>query len=111
MKKLLLILLFLPMIGLTQINDYALYIPSNFTPNGDQLNETFLPKGVGIKNYTIEVYSRRGDLLFTSKDIEIGWGGLKENGQKMPAGTYVYYIETKNIYGDIFKLWDMITLR
>ncbi|PBQ33948.1 hypothetical protein CNR22_19925 [Sphingobacteriaceae bacterium] len=47
------------------INDeFGLYIPNAFTPNGDRLNDLFKPQGSAIKKYSIEIFYRWGESIF-----------------------------------------------
>ena len=71
--------------------DFAVYAPSAFTPNGDGLNEVFEIKGIGIKQYLLQVYSRWGEMIYESTNLEDHWDG-KFNGEFVSPGTYVYAI-------------------
>ena len=49
-------------------DDFAIYIPNAFSPNGDDINDVFLPKGNGISpnEYELLIFDRWGLLLFKS---------------------------------------------
>ncbi|MBS1651905.1 MAG: gliding motility-associated C-terminal domain-containing protein [Bacteroidetes bacterium] len=71
--------------------DMAIYIPNAFTPNGDDLNDLFFPKGYGldINRYSMEIYDRWGELIFASNSFEKGWDGtIKGNSAKEDVYTY-----------------------
>ncbi|HRD40555.1 MAG TPA: gliding motility-associated C-terminal domain-containing protein, partial [Bacteroidia bacterium] len=53
--------------------DFGIYIPNAFTPNGDGLNDFFQPKGFGIKDYELEIFDRWGERIFNTKVFEEGW--------------------------------------
>jgi gliding motility-associated-like protein len=55
--------------------DVHVYVPDAFTPNGDGLNDVFMPKGRGVKKYNLSIYNRWGDRIFESNDIAKGWDG------------------------------------
>jgi gliding motility-associated-like protein len=75
------------------VEDPTFYIPNSFTPNGDNINDTFSPKGVGIKKYKMEIFDRWGALLYTTTDITMGWDGrYKSSGDFLPVGVYIYKI-------------------
>ncbi|MDB5211661.1 MAG: gliding motility-associated C-terminal protein [Sediminibacterium sp.] len=71
----------------------ALYVPSAFTPNHDQLNDVFRAHFTGkIKAFKMSVYNRAGQRIFYSEDILKGWDGtvkhLPEN-----TGVFVWVVE------------------
>jgi gliding motility-associated-like protein len=72
-------------------DEYALYIPDAFSPNGDGINDVFQAKGAGIRSLQLQVFDRWGELMFTSSDAQQGWDGLFR-GQKCTPDTYVWRI-------------------
>jgi len=82
--------------------DAQVFPPNAFTPDGDGINDIFEIKGVGIKKYNVKIFSRWGELVFESNNIEEHWDG-RINGQIVPKGSYAYQIAytsvlDKNIY-------------
>jgi len=72
-------------------------IPNAFTPNGDGLNETFLPLYFCLLVVAdFRVYDRWGKLVFQTKDSEQGWDGTFEE-KPAPADVYVWHIEYEAI--------------
>ena len=72
------------------ILDYFIEIPNVFTPNGDQLNDTFFPKFSFIPSLQLQVMNKWGELIYRSHGLEdAGWDG-NVAGQKAPEGVYVY---------------------
>ncbi|MAW21347.1 MAG: hypothetical protein CMD16_03000, partial [Flavobacteriales bacterium] len=82
---------------LTQI-----FIPSIFTPNGDNHNELFVIKGEYIKDFNIKIFNRWGEKLFESNEIGKYWDGTFEN-KKVQAGMYYYHIEILGEDGNNIK--------
>ena len=74
------------------------FVPNSFTPNNDGLNDTFRAKGLFIENYSMEIYSRWGNLMFHTDDLEKGWDGFYR-GTLSPQGTYVYKIKATDPRG------------
>jgi gliding motility-associated-like protein len=76
-----------------EIPETHLFLPNAFTPNGDGVNDTFLPlyNGNDLSHFTMEVYDRWGGRIFRSENILFGWDG-KKNGNPCPGGVYVYKI-------------------
>lgn len=69
------------------------YIPNSFTPNGDGLNDNFYPVASGIKKYSMMVFNRWGQEVFTSsKDDDVWNGMLKGTNDIAPQGVYTYKI-------------------
>lgn len=70
-----------------------LFLPDAFTPDGDNLNETFKPVvDCRLEAYRMRIYDRWGGLVFESKDINSGWEG-NAGGFQAPTGIYVVKIE------------------
>jgi gliding motility-associated-like protein len=73
------------------------FIPNTFTPNGDELNNTFQPiftYGYDAQNYSFYIYDRWGSLLFESHDPKIGWDGTFGDNL-VQNDTYVWKLEFK----------------
>jgi gliding motility-associated-like protein len=72
---------------------FKVYIPNTFTPNDDGNNDRFRPYGEDIGEYSIEIYNRWGQLLYTSYDMENGWDGRSGLSNKVNSGgLYIYKI-------------------
>ncbi len=71
-------------------------IPSGFTPNGDQANDTWVidrPGGLeDLDRAIISVYDRRGLLVFRAKGFDKPWDGTM-NGDLLPADSYFFTID------------------
>ncbi len=89
--------------------DFAVYAPSAFTPNGDGMNDVFEVKGVGIKTYNLQVYSRWGELMYESNSLEDEWNG-DYKGTLAPSGTYAYTISYTSMLDADFKLQGTVTV-
>ena len=71
------------------------FIPNVFTPNGDELNETFRPVVTcPLKDFHMDIYNRWGELLFTSEEFELGWDGTYQNWI-VPEGVYFWILTYK----------------
>jgi gliding motility-associated-like protein len=70
----------------------VLLVPDAFTPNADNINERFEVKGLFINTFKMLVFNRWGQVVFQSSDINNSWDGMI-NGEKAPAGSYVYKAE------------------
>jgi gliding motility-associated-like protein len=78
--------------------EQLLYVPNAFSPNGDELNPIFLPVfsyTIGIDSYSLSIYNRWGELIFSSQDPKVGWDGTYKN-YPVPSGSYVWKINVSN---------------
>jgi gliding motility-associated-like protein len=80
---------------------FKLYVPQVFTPNGDGINEVFLPQGNGILTYHIDIYNRWGANIFSSDNINTGWDGTFNNNIQA-QGTY-FYVINYTISGQFYR--------
>ncbi len=72
---------------------YNLYIPSAFTPNGDGLNDVFVPVGQYIRDFDMYIFDRWGMEIYHTTDITKGWDGtVYGNGTVSQEDTYIYKI-------------------
>lgn len=68
-----------------------LYMPNAFSPNGDGDNDTFgaiFDCGV---DYQLRIFSKWGDVIFFTDDINTGWDGTVD-GKEAPLGVYTYLV-------------------
>lgn len=81
-------------------------IPNIVTPNGDGINDEFLLKGYGIKNYEATFYDRWG-----RKVAQVtGDGNTHWNPQDLHDGTYYYVITVNTIDGKTKEYDGFLTL-
>lgn len=77
-------------------NDCYLNIPNIFTPNGDGVNDYFLPRewlSKGLTQFRMVIYNRWGNLIFETTSVDgRGWDG-KYNDEPQPEGVFVYSID------------------
>jgi gliding motility-associated-like protein len=72
-------------------------VPNVFTPNGDGINDVFVVKGIGIKEFSCMIYDRWGIKITELKAIAEGWDGKTTSGNTVSDGTYFYLIKAKDI--------------
>jgi gliding motility-associated-like protein len=77
------------------------FLPSAFSPNGDENNDMLFIRGNCIKEVTLKVYDRWGELVFVTESIETGWDGTYK-GKDAAAAVYVYIIDYV-LYNDKIK--------
>lgn len=74
-----------------------------FTPNNDGVNDIIDFSEYNFKNLKFELYNRWGNLVFSTNDVNLKWGGLNDKSLPLSDGVY-YYI----IYAEIRNLKDKI---
>jgi gliding motility-associated-like protein len=94
------------------IAEYDIFIPNAFTPSpNDNLNEDFKPYGIGIDEFSMNIYTRWGEKIFSNSNIEDSWNGKYNNtNNDCTAGIYLYKITVKDIFGAIHKYEGQVLL-
>ncbi|MCX6199146.1 MAG: PKD domain-containing protein [Bacteroidetes bacterium] len=70
------------------------WLPSAFSPNGDGHNDVLYVRGSKFLTFDFSIYNRYGELIFVSKDINVGWDGNSQyTGDEMPSDAYVYKVD------------------
>ena len=78
--------------GQVSVSGSVFYAPTAFTPDGDGLNDVWLPVVRGVSNYALRITNRWGELVFETNDPEEPWlGQMGTDGQHYcPNGVYLY---------------------
>ncbi len=76
-------------------NNFTVWIPNVFTPNGDGENDRFFPQTGGPKDVSVAIYNRWGMEMFRSPDLGRLWDG-RYNGNAVPDGTYFYIVNYRS---------------
>jgi gliding motility-associated-like protein len=77
--------------------DYAFYVANAFTPDGDGINDTFKPDGIGIdrNDYAFFIFNRWGQLIFETYNPDVSWDGT-HNNVEVQQDVYVWMVRTKD---------------
>lgn len=72
-----------------------IFVPTAFTPNYDGLNDYFQISITGIVEFEIQIFSRWGELVFSSNSLEYSWDGNLQNvsGNRVESGAYAYRLK------------------
>jgi gliding motility-associated-like protein len=87
-------------------DELVIYVPNTFTPDGDDINEIFLPiltSFVAPNNYEFEIYNRWGERIFYTDQPDQGWDG-RFYGNDAQIGTYTWRIKYRHILAEENKL-------
>lgn len=82
--------------------EYWIYVPNTFTPDGNQFNNTFKASMINIREVDVTIYDRWGILVYESKSTRWEWDGTYKD-ELVPDGTYTYkikYTTRTGIYGE-----------
>ncbi|MBL8000543.1 MAG: gliding motility-associated C-terminal domain-containing protein [Flavobacteriales bacterium] len=92
----------------------SLFVPNAFTPDGDGVNEIFLPITADMvpEDHELLIFDRWGQLVFESKEPTKGWDGRHMNGGDiLPQGVYVWrLVERKAFTADKQDWFGTVTL-
>ncbi|ABG59926.1 conserved hypothetical protein [Cytophaga hutchinsonii ATCC 33406] len=85
------------------------FVPDIFTPNGDGVNDHFIVKSKYVSTYNITIYTRWGEVVYVSSDINAGWNGMN-NTEYAQDGAYTYKIIGTDIHNNEFIHTGTLTL-
>ncbi len=91
------------------VEEFVIYVPNVFTPNGDGLNDIFMPLGEGVTKYNLTVYDRWGEKLFETKDFFHGWDGSYK-GEPCKSDVYQWSIDASDRLGKIKRMTGHVTI-
>ncbi len=91
-------------------DEYEIYVPNAFSPNGDGLNDIFQPIDFGgTRNAVMQIFNRWGAKVFETNNIRSGWDGTF-NGKLANSGVFVYRITGEFLDGTPFDRTGSVTL-
>jgi gliding motility-associated-like protein len=102
---------------ITVIQQRKAFVPNGFTPNGDGINDIFIPFGgegvTGVARF--QVYTRWGELVhstsdFMAGDYTFGWDGFLIGNNEASPGVYVYFVEYEFLDGKTILYTGDVTL-
>jgi gliding motility-associated-like protein len=93
-------------------NEYAFYAANAFTPNGDGLNDIWLPVGTDLdmRDYELLIFNRWGDLVFSTNTIGKGWDGTTVSNGNAQVDTYVWHVKLKDLQGTRYTYTGSLNL-
>lgn len=89
------------------------HLPNAFSPNADGLNDTYKGVGIldGIENFSMGIWNRWGQQLFSTDNPTEGWNGrLYNSSEPAPAGVYVVRVSFTGPRGEKFQYKSFATL-
>lgn len=92
---------------------FTFYAPNTFTPNEDNVNDIFLPLGVGwnLDTYQMDIFDRWGNNCFNTNVADKGWDGKANDGsESAQIDTYTWKVDLTDVFGIKHKYIGKITL-
>jgi len=94
---------------ITILDEFYLYVPNAFTPDGNRFNNTFKVSSINVVEFNIQIFNRWGELLFESDDKDFEWDGT-HNGELVRDGTYVWKIFYRSVNEDEETITGHVTV-
>lgn len=78
--------------GEVSVSGSVFYAPNMFTPDGDGVNDYWLPIILGASKYSLKVFNRWGELIWSTEDTTQPWVGEAKTGGEYyaPDGMYIW---------------------
>lgn len=67
----------------------AIWFPNAFTPRRDN-NNVFQVIGIGIQTLEVQIFDRKGNMVYKYEGPDGFWDGTNIHGKECPSGAYVY---------------------
>lgn len=97
--------------NVTVEDEWTLFVPNCFTPNGDGNNDIFVPVGANITEIQLFIFDRWGELIFETSGVGNGWNGIPKNSTTLaPIDVYVYKVKAVGNTGDRKVMIGSVTL-
>lgn len=93
------------------VEGFLLYAPNAFTPNGDGINDFWLPSVIGSTQYDLEIYNRWGEVIFATENPDTPWiGNVHGRDHFAEDGVYLFRIVMHDLLGYPHDYLGHITL-
>lgn len=86
-----------------------IFVPTIFTPNGDNHHDELCVLGGCVSSITFEVFNRWGERVFKTENPEVCWDGLFK-GKKVNTGVFVYKAKGTRTDGTTFEAAGNVTI-
>jgi gliding motility-associated-like protein len=89
--------------------EFYVYVPNAFTPDGNRFNNFFEASTLNVKELSITIFNRWGELVFASNEVDFQWDGMYNNAP-VPDGVYVWKIDYTTNEGEEFKITGHVSV-
>ncbi|MFZ1676800.1 MAG: gliding motility-associated C-terminal domain-containing protein, partial [Saprospiraceae bacterium] len=90
-------------------NDEDIFLPTAFTPNGDDKNDVLYVRSNFISTLELHIYNRWGQEVFKTNNQALGWDGTFK-GERLSPDVFGYYMNITCPNGRSFSKKGNITL-
>lgn len=92
--------------------DFGIWVPNAFTPNGDGVNDFFSPKGFGVIKYQMQIFDRWGESVFFSDNFATPWYGNFQgrSDEICKEDVYVWKIRVSGPNGKVKEMTGHVSL-
>ena len=93
------------------LEEFIVYVPNAFTPDGDAINNEFTPiiSGIMPDSYEFLVFNRWGELIYQSQIVHKGWDGTYK-GVMSQQDVYVWKLTVEDQLGKVHEYIGHVTL-
>jgi gliding motility-associated-like protein len=92
-----------------QCDENDVFIPTAFSPNGDNVNDVLLVRSKFIRDMELLIQNRWGEEVFLANDQETGWDGTFK-GKQLPPDVYSYCLKVTCINDSEYSKVGNVTL-
>lgn len=82
---------------ITIADENSFFVPNAFTPDGDGINDQFIPildGNLNFDQYSFNIFNRWGEIIYQSTTPGTGWDGTNSSGNSIVQdGVYVWILE------------------
>ncbi|RYZ99110.1 MAG: T9SS type B sorting domain-containing protein [Sphingobacteriaceae bacterium] len=79
------------------IDDEAyIFVPTAFTPDGDNVNDFFKPVLTGVKTFELQIFNRWGERIKTLTGENDSWDATFRN-ERVQEGIYIYVLKAQGM--------------
>lgn len=93
-----------------ELDDFTLFVPNVFTPNGDNVNDVFTFELTGAQLDAGYIINRWGNVIFEFDQNNLSWNGRTQDGLIVNDGVYTYVLEYTPTGGSREKAHGFVTV-
>ncbi|MBN2636757.1 MAG: gliding motility-associated C-terminal domain-containing protein [Prolixibacteraceae bacterium] len=90
-----------------------IYPPTAFSPNAaleEDREFRLYAEGISDEGYLLQIFNRWGEVIFESKNQNVGWQGKMRNDNFAPAGVYTWVVQYLDLWGKHHQQQGTVTL-